>query len=401
MKKPINISERGIAALDTLLNAKEAGEIYNVDYKPAVEILNRDFEKADDKMFAELGRGARRFFRYDDFLGLTGYVTSLNKYVRVLTKYLKKPFKSKHDYETKEPDQYTNEARKLLDFYKSWQPLLPLRKELKPLIIKGRKPDPNRKPSKPKYIPPPQARESIKKLESTLKTLIESKHKDLVNVLYQQDLATVKRYLEDSDEHFESKGGKGYYSPYRWAGRSRDLAALIARVIENDPARTPENVLKLNRNSYDNYYPTRMKADAEKTLKSGAEWTARQITDQFVYKNTMKLTAIVGEKEKHSDAKLTKIDEGSTSFGRGAFEGTMHIEFSDGSKFEVRNKVVFKINRYHTMFAQFPTTFHQVHFPDGTKRAKQSEKQMNEVWVKASAKLDRSTAAAITAAALG
>jgi len=58
------------------------------------------------------------------------------------------------------------------------------------------------------------------------------------------------------------------------------------------------------------------------------------------------------------------------------------LEFSDGTSFTVKNAVVVKVNQFGTWFVQYPTTFHNVVFRNGKKKAKLSEKQMNEDWAR-------------------
>ncbi len=98
---------------------------------------------------------------------------------------------------------------------------------------------------------------------------------------------------------------------------------------------------------------------------------------KIVYKNNAKLVSIL-EKKGIGLSKEPKILSAKASSG--VFEGEIRIEFTDGSSFEVRNKIVIKQNQYGTVFNQFPTTFHDVVLPNGNKMPSPSEERMNEIF---------------------
>jgi hypothetical protein len=102
---------------------------------------------------------------------------------------------------------------------------------------------------------------------------------------------------------------------------------------------------------------------------------------QFVIKNAQKLASIMDAKK----AKLASAPEVlyARVAQRGTFEGDMRLTFVDGSHFEVRNQVVFKVNSYGTFFMQYPTTFHNVVMPNGKPMGQPSEERMNTVFATA------------------
>jgi len=113
------------------------------------------------------------------------------------------------------------------------------------------------------------------------------------------------------------------------------------------------------------------KSDAKSlTVKKGKE-TAAAIREAFIQKNTSKLSAIITGK-----GNLDKIE--IRSWSKQSFEGELDVLFADGSSFVVRNKTVYKVSNKGTWFAQFPTTFHFVKMPDGTKmKGTASERRMH------------------------
>lgn len=124
------------------------------------------------------------------------------------------------------------------------------------------------------------------------------------------------------------------------------------------------------------------------TLKSGWEAEARKeakeqadiMQQEFVIKNSMKLKSIVDTK----GVGLTQAPIGrNLRVGGRGLVGEMDFIFTDGSKFTVRNKVVYKVSTLGKGFAQFPTTFHNAVLPDGTKMPEPNERTINDVFAKA------------------
>lgn len=119
----------------------------------------------------------------------------------------------------------------------------------------------------------------------------------------------------------------------------------------------------------------------KKGYKSLVEQEARKVTeevvDEFIAKNTAKLAEIVTKK-----ANLEEVEVVRTDFGRGRMEGTLRLVFKDGSRFTVDSNVVMAFSSRGIPFYRYPTTFHHVHLPDGTKlRGKVSEQRMKNEFV--------------------
>ena len=101
------------------------------------------------------------------------------------------------------------------------------------------------------------------------------------------------------------------------------------------------------------------------------------ILEHFISKNTAKLGVVVAGKNN-----LKKISLVSNDASRGVVEGTLKLEFSDGSSFTVRNKVVTSYSKYGKPFYKYPTTFHNVKMPDGSKLSQPSEARMGKEFLK-------------------
>jgi hypothetical protein len=111
-----------------------------------------------------------------------------------------------------------------------------------------------------------------------------------------------------------------------------------------------------------------------KAIKKIATAEASAMKEAFLMKNVDKLAQIL-EKKGEMKNKPTHA-----SYRKGDFFGSMRFQFKDGSSFTVTNKVVVKVNYHGTWFNQFPTTFHNVILPDGSKMKQPSEKRMIEIF---------------------
>lgn len=116
--------------------------------------------------------------------------------------------------------------------------------------------------------------------------------------------------------------------------------------------------------------------DWKKWVKKEAIQMVADMVDKFIYKNTAKLAPIVATK---NNLKNIEIIDATTS--RGVIEGLMKYTFKDGSGFDVKNKVVASYSKNGTFFYRFPTTFHNVVMPDGSKLQGPSEKAMNTTFI--------------------
>lgn len=119
------------------------------------------------------------------------------------------------------------------------------------------------------------------------------------------------------------------------------------------------------------------KASAKLVFKKEAKRASEDMQQAFLAKNVQKLVSIL-ERKGIALKNDPTIDRSNAS--QGVFDGDITITFADDSKFMVRNKVILKQNQYGTVFNQFPTTFHDVVLPDGSKMGAPNEERMNEVF---------------------
>lgn len=125
------------------------------------------------------------------------------------------------------------------------------------------------------------------------------------------------------------------------------------------------------------HQPKTLVANYRAILKAEGERAAKDMQEGFIYKNAKKLRSIA---ETKGIALVNEPTPKNLHVGNGTYEGELDFSFADGSKFTVRNKVVIKRNNYGTVFAQYPTTFHDVVLPGGVKMPSPSEERMNTVF---------------------
>lgn len=118
----------------------------------------------------------------------------------------------------------------------------------------------------------------------------------------------------------------------------------------------------------------RLKSDARSVAKNKAIWLADYLGEKFLTKNIDKIGSIVHRKGGLTGGKSSGHFEG---FG---FSGEILLEFADSTSFIVRNKAIMKYSLRGKQFEQYPTTFHNVVFPDGSMKKMVPQKDMNERW---------------------
>jgi hypothetical protein len=127
--------------------------------------------------------------------------------------------------------------------------------------------------------------------------------------------------------------------------------------------------------SFEGYYKG-LKADYKAILLKKAESDADFAQRMFLYKNVTKLATIIERK-----GNFTKHTILHGTINSAGFQGEIVFEFADGSKFNVRNKVVAKYSIHNRPFHQFPTTFHNAVLPTGeTMPGQPSEEEMIEIF---------------------
>jgi hypothetical protein len=207
-------------------------------------------------------------------------------------------------------------------------------------------------PSKP-YTPPPTASAETKLVFDFLKTMTD-------DVRAEQKVNYIK----------ESTNG-------------------IERFVDAVKARDEKRAKALagGRNGYiiGRVWDSKLKAprpDWEQQVEEHAEYAVEAMQNTFVFKNTRKLASIMTGKGSVGNHKIIDIDTRS-----GIITASIRFSFDDGSAFTVHQSIVASSTRDSwgrvTDFYRFPTTFHDVLLPGGSKMGMPSEERMNEIFTKA------------------
>jgi len=124
------------------------------------------------------------------------------------------------------------------------------------------------------------------------------------------------------------------------------------------------------------YTDLKIDADGKKFAEKEAKEQRDGLEVRFLNKNLKKLSHIVDLKGNLSEIKELPRKPVVIKSGSGTIEAGFKFEFADGSEFTVINKIVTKYSYTGKPFEQFPTTFHDVIFPDKTRMKMPSEEKM-------------------------
>jgi len=335
--------------------ALEDKHIWNVDFKDIKDNINRGYYDSynliSDKFRSTKPKGPSR----EEFESMT--TEQRKEYYAIWTPENNAPFEvrglkkflrglSKYDGHMKrEYDEWAND----------WLAYLDVGAKLKPFVEKGRKPNPNA-PVKDRYVAPPTSSGGMNMIRSALKKIVDGQTAKLERSFADSYMKYATTFLKERKEK---------ESPYDYFKRDTEGWKVTQQlVIRKDFDRTSA--------TYE------MRDNASGTARKLAESVVKDIVARYLYKNGNKIGSVV---ERKGGLEKIKVQHGTLQ-GWG-FQGELICEFYDGTRFTVRNKAVYHYNYNGSDYVQFPTTFHQVLWPDGKKSAMLSEKQMNEDWAKA------------------
>jgi hypothetical protein len=363
---PFGATEKTKAIIDDCRLCLEAKQIYNAKFNDYKHSLTGNLESYGGYL-NKTGNMSRAVFLYGyKYEFLVNSFTELPKGIRNLEKVLsKKAFPEEILENAHESDieaikaAWPKALEDQLSILKSWLPVKQLLDELKPLIVKGRAPaapDPN------KFVAPRSSTSVISFVTDELKKLVDplvsglekSLIEDSIKVVEEVDQKIVK-YLEDHPE----KGGRADIAARAVIGEDGQLRQLCYKTIGGIGGGSSYKGLN---------------KDYKEEIGKIVRTEIKDMVEAFIAKNSGKISPIISLKGKLKGAKILKGH--LAGFG---FWGEILFDFTDGTEFTVRNKMVRKWN-YSGVFYQFPTTFHDVKFPDGKVRAMLSEQEMNQDW---------------------
>ena len=203
-------------------------------------------------------------------------------------------------------------------------------------------------PKKP-YTPPPTATAETKKVHAFLT--------ELTNDVREQQRVDLLEGMKEDVERFEQLRSEDKEAAKKFGQQNGWLGAI--------------------------YKSGQRLPDWQEILEKIATDQVTEMQNMFVYKNTAKLAPILSAK-----GDMGEITTDSISTRGGIIVAYLTFTFSDGSHFGVKQSIVhsYTYPRWGggspKFFPRFPTTFHDVVLPDGTKMYP-SEENMNEIFAKA------------------
>jgi hypothetical protein len=229
---------------------------------------------------------------------------------------------------------------------------------LKPKIVKGRKPNTNVDPNA--FHSKLGSAEAQKKVKEALEAGVKEPLDD-----YEEAVRDwIQRYIDrigKSDTYTQS-------SDRRQRDGMSDMIFTHCFDFDKDrDASTKDETV---------YKNVKIRAEKKDFAKKDAEAQRKNIELKYLAKNIKKLSHVVDLKGNLSKIETLEYRKPKIADGGGTLESGFKFIFADGSEFTVINKIVTKYSYAGTKFEQFPTTFHDVKFPDGTKMKMPSEEKM-------------------------
>lgn len=228
-----------------------------------------------------------------------------------------------------------------------------------------------------RFAPPPSSSQAVAQVRQILEHAIDRAYQGMVDRYTLMNRQRIQSYLDAQQVALSdpARGGKAYLPSTHL---SRKNAQGRSEVID------PQGVAFLTEVLTSHYQTTRVPvylANEQTWVLSDrkAEDQARQVREQFLYKNLAKLTPVLEAKGDQAFEAMEEVGR----FDLSNLEGEFLVRFKDRSSFRLRNAVVFVVNSYGTHFHRFPTTFHDVVLPNGEAMASPSEERMHTVFAPA------------------
>jgi len=330
-----------VQALEVADESLQEGQIFNIDYKELKDRISSAMPKVEIYNLVEKHGGDRQASPDIYFYGLNE---------------LPKAVRTAEGYTNSRNPAIAAAAKEWLEIYQPFLAARELLKQLKPMIVKGRKPDPN---APEKYVPPAGAIKDLRKVNELLTGMTDNIRKRVID--------SSKRYYRDVVDTYINETN-GMISPHEWAKEKRNN--FYPQVL---------NVLVHQTGDYGKqiYKPI----DAiDKRIDLMAERDGEAVLQRFIAKNTDKLASIIGEKGGLKQASSLGIQiEGHD------ISGKMRFKFDDGSMFDVWSSVVLHFSSGGRLtsgqpFYRYPTTFHNIVTPNGETMRAATEEWMNETF---------------------
>lgn len=357
--------KRAEEQLEALSNAVKTGVIYNVTYVTIKDQLGHALEQTLDIFEKSFDIDVIRFAYQYDVAGQYLNFSSCAKQLRDIDR-------AQQGVSNAEINKYLDGRRKIVEAGNEINKIL---KDLKPKIIKGRVP----KPADPNtFVRKMGGAEAQKLVIDAVKPTVEKQLDDFEKVQedhFQKLIDSVKSTKEIT--YKKEKGRSSLSTKITALNVSIQVFQVAQKFFEYDTD-------KLEKDSDKPYrlYNFKLTPVGKAWPKKESKYLRELIEKQFLSKTVAKLSHIVEKKANLDKIEVLKTKPPRINASMGTVEVGFKFLFTDSSSFEVNNKVVNKYNHLGTYFQQYPTTFHDVTFADGSKMKTPSEEKMTKEFIK-------------------
>ena len=337
--------ERFREALNSFRKYKEEGELTATEFKTVKETLNSGIREAWNTLIRQQFINGGMWERLPrDVYDIIG---ELNPALHTIPGALKKVRKA--------PDHPMTKVA--IEILESLMQLALDAKAMKGMIVKKKKVVRDKETAaeeKQKFM---LGNDDVQRVQSALEQITQ----DLKEDVYQNNLRWLRGVVKVWFDQYNPENKKT--EPREYFRNDVFRAMIIQRVT--------------TRKGYGYDSPITLNADHDEYLQTEAKKITQHMIDNFVHKNTRKLAEILTKKNNLKSVTLRGADT-----SRGTIEGTLGLDFTDNSSFIVHSKLVFSYSVHGKPFSRYPTTFHNVVFPDGTKMTgRASEQRMKDEFV--------------------
>ena len=327
--------ERYLRAIDAFETGIKNKEIWNADFKDSYSYdFSRNYERVIEKtkndVYLPMGEEDRN--KYNDVYWINTSPVGI-----------KKSFKEVAPHKNVFPDLY-----KALENMQTFPEML---KELKTYIQKGRKVSDEKKEAKAKFeaiVTGSQA----KRIQEILKKSVDEIRPQYEKQFIEQDMNKVQRAYAQKDTIIKKHNLMN--RKYAWPQYLDRAVPILSNIVDREGELTKD---------WKNIVIKRAKDDVDFILMG------------FVSKNVKKLATIVDKKRNLADIKLVK-----NYVHQGNLDNELLFTFTDGAKFVVYSKTIYKYSSRGLLFTQYPTRFAGVIMSNGQRMAEPSEERMNKVF---------------------
>jgi len=337
-------AEQFRTAIDNLQKYNEEGELTATELKELKGHLNYSISQAWNKLIRE------PFFHNGRYMDLPDKVYDIigdiNPMLHTISGALKRARKApKHEA-----------ADTAIQFLSSLEQASADAKGLKDKVVKKKKAVRDKEAAADQKQRTMLGNDDVQRVQSALEQITD----DLKEDVYQNNLTWLRGVVSMWNNQYNPDNKKTY--PREYFRNDHFRAMIIHRVTSRESGYNSPLTLNDNHDEY---------------IQKQAKQISQDMIDKFVIKNTQKLAEILTKK---NNLKTVTLRHADTS--RGTIEGTLGLDFNDNSSFIVNSKIVYSYSVKGTPFSRYPTTFHNVQLPDGTRMTgRASEARMKEEFV--------------------